>query len=62
MTLSDFQQLCRDTCVALNYTDSDALSSSNHIHLDGVDIGLFFDDIEMNDRLVCYVEIFIRKC
>jgi hypothetical protein len=25
--------------------DSDALGSTNHIHLDGVDIGLFFDDL-----------------
>ncbi|MEY3978996.1 MAG: hypothetical protein RLZZ375_425 [Pseudomonadota bacterium] len=57
MTLNEFQQLCRDTCVALNYPDSDALGSNNHIHLDGVDIGLFFDDLEMNDRLVCYVDI-----
>lgn len=57
MILSDFQQLCRDTCVALNYTDSDALGSTNQISLDGIDIGIFFDDLEMNDRLVCYVDI-----
>lgn len=57
MTLNDFQALCRDTCVALNQPDSDAIGSTNHIHLDGVDIGLFFDDLEMNDRLVCYVDI-----
>ena len=57
MKLADFQQLCRDTCIALNYPDSDTLGSSNQITLDGVDIGLFFDDLEMNDRLVCYVDI-----
>lgn len=57
MILSDFQQLCRDTCVALNYPDSDALGSTNQISLDGIDIGIFFDDLEMNDRLVCYVDI-----
>jgi hypothetical protein len=57
MNLADFQQLCRDTCIALNYPDSDALGLTNQITLDGVDIGLFFDDLEMNDRLVCYVDI-----
>jgi len=57
MKLADFQQLCRDTCIALNYPDSDALGLTNQITLDGVDIGLFFDDLEMNDRLVCYVDI-----
>lgn len=57
MKLADFQQLCRDTCIALNYPDIDTLGSSNQITLDGVDIGLFFDDLEMNDRLVCYVDI-----
>jgi hypothetical protein len=57
MNLADFQQLCRDTCIALNYPDSDALGLRNQITLDGVDIGLFLDDLEMNDRLVCYVDI-----
>lgn len=57
MNLEDFKQLCRETCLALNYPDSDALGSNNQITLDGIDIGLFFDDLEMNDRLVCYVDI-----
>ncbi len=57
MNLADFQQLCRETCIALNYPDSDALGTTNEITLHGVKIGLFFDDLEMNDRLVCYVDI-----
>ena len=57
MNLADFQQLCRDTCIALNHPDSNTLFLTNQITIDGITIGLFFDDFDMNDRLVCYVDI-----
>jgi hypothetical protein len=52
-----FEQLCRDTCVALNQSDIDALTIKHQIKVDGVNIGLFFDALHTSDRIVCYVEI-----
>lgn len=57
MNLESFQQLYRDTCAALNLPDSDALIANNQITIDGVDISLFFDDLDVNDRIICYVDI-----
>lgn len=52
-----FQQLCRETCAALNQPDVDALGINHQITLDGVDIGLFFDLFDAQDRIVCYIDI-----
>ncbi len=57
MDHADFLQLCRDTCTALNYPDPEALASRHQISLDGIDIGLFFDEFDAADRLICYIDI-----
>ena len=57
MDLAEFTQLCRDTCVALNLPDTTSLADQHQIELNGIDIGLFYDEDVAGDRLVCYVDI-----
>jgi hypothetical protein len=57
MDQEGFEQLCRDTGIALNAPDIDALISQQQITLNGVDIGLFFDEFSAADRIVCYIDI-----
>lgn len=57
MDQASFEQLCRDTGVALNHPEPDALASRQQITIDGVDIGLFFDEFDAADRIVCYLDI-----
>ena len=52
-----FEQLCRETCAALNLSDLDALSSTNQITVDGVNIGVFFNAADIEDRVICYIDI-----
>lgn len=57
MDYAEFEQLCRDASLALNLPDAEALVSRHQITLNGIDIGLFFDEDEAGDRLVCYIDI-----
>lgn len=57
MNRASFEQLCRDTCAALDHADPASFISTNQIRIDDINIGLFFDEFDMNDRLVCYVDI-----
>jgi hypothetical protein len=54
---ASFQRLCRDACIELNQPDVDALATHHQITVDGVEIGLFFDALDIKDRLVCYIDI-----
>ena len=57
MDEESFQQLCRETCISLNQTDINSLGIKHQITLDGVEIGLTFDPFDINDRIVCYIDI-----
>jgi len=57
MDQTAFEQLCRDTCFALNEPDINALQSRHQIAVDGVDIAVFFDAINVEDRIACYIDI-----
>ena len=57
MDYAEFEQLCRDASLALNLPYTEALVSRHQITLNGIDIGLFFDEDEAGDRLVCYIDI-----
>ncbi len=57
MDYSEFEQLCRDASGAMNLPDTESLASRHQISLNGIDIGLFFDEDEAGDRLVCYIDI-----
>ncbi len=52
-----FVQLCRETCAVLNQSDIDALSSTNQITVDGINIGVFFNAADIEDRVICYIDI-----
>lgn len=52
-----FEQLCRETCAALNLSDINSLSSTNQITIDGVNIGVFFNADDIEDRVICYIDI-----
>jgi hypothetical protein len=51
-----FGSLCRDACQALGIADQDALAEMGQINIDGVDVGLVFDE-EDPSRLFCYVDL-----
>lgn len=57
MDQASFEQLCRDTGVALNHPEPDALAARQQLSIDGVDIGLFFDEFDAADRIICYIDI-----
>ncbi len=57
MDHAEFAQLCRDTCVVLNLSDPESLASRHQIEINGIDIGLFYDEDEAGDRLICYIDI-----
>jgi hypothetical protein len=44
MTNSEFQALCRGTSLLLGLADTQALARDNEIVLDGIRIGVFYDD------------------
>lgn len=54
---ASFQRLCRDTCIELNQPDINALATHQQITIDGVEIGVFFDSLDIKDRIVCYIDI-----
>lgn len=57
MDQEGFEKLCRDTGTALNAPDINALVSQQQITVNGIDIGIFFDEFSASDRIVCYVDI-----
>ncbi len=57
MDQASFEQLCRDTGVALNHPEPDTLAARQQISIDGVDVGLFFDEFDAADRIICYIDI-----
>lgn len=57
MDQNDFRQLCRSASLLLHCDDPDALGTTNVIDIDGVRIGLFFDEDLAPDRILCYLDI-----
>lgn len=52
-----FTTLCRSASIALSCKDADALGNTNSITVNGVRIGLFFNEDMAPDRIVCYIDI-----
>lgn len=57
MDQTEFRALCYSTSVELGCKDADALGNTNIIDVEGVRIGLFFDEDMASDRILCYIEI-----
>lgn len=57
MDQNDFKGLCRAASVLLQCEDPDALGNTNVIEIDGIRIGLFFDEQLAPDRILCYLDI-----
>jgi hypothetical protein len=57
MTETQFRDLCRNASLALQAPSADALGEYGQIEVDGVDIGLFFDEEETPDMMFCYVDL-----
>lgn len=57
MDQTEFMALCRSASVELGCKDADALGNTNLIDVDGVRIGLFFDEDMASDRILCYIDI-----
>lgn len=57
MDQTEFLALCHSTSVLLGCKDADALGNTNIINIDGVRIGLFFDEDMAPDRILCYIDI-----
>lgn len=57
MDKTQFETLCRDTCVALGLDNPDALRDDGQIEVDGVDVALFFDEEDDADCIFCYVDL-----
>lgn len=57
MNTAQFEDLCHAICMKLNVEDPHQIRDHGSLHLDGVDIGLFFDeDIDPN-CVSCYVDL-----
>lgn len=57
MDQAKFKALCRATCVVLDFPDPEVLSETSIIEIDGVRIGLFFDEATAPDKIICYIDI-----
>jgi hypothetical protein len=57
MDQTEFMALCHACSVELGCKDADALGNTNIIDVDGVRIGLFFDEDMAPDRILCYIDI-----
>lgn len=57
MDQTEFMALCHSTSLELECKDPDALGKTNIIDVDGVRIGLFFDEDMAPDRILCYIDI-----
>lgn len=57
MDQNDFKALCRSASLLLHHDDPDTLGNTNVIDIDGVRIGLFFDELLAPDRILCYVDV-----
>lgn len=57
MDQTEFIALCHSTSIELGCEDADALGKTNIIDVDGVRIGLFFDEDMAPDRIQCYIDI-----
>lgn len=56
MTNSEFRDLCRATCLALDLPDTEQLGEHGQIEIDGASIGAYFDE-ETDIGIHCYVDL-----
>ena len=57
MNNTEFQDLCRDTCLALGLDDTNLLRDEGQVQVDGVDIAMLFDESDDADCIFCYVDL-----
>jgi len=56
VTNAEYADLCRSTCYALNLSDAEGLVDGKGVSVDGVTLGLFFDETEP-ESLHFYAEV-----
>jgi hypothetical protein len=57
LNTAQFEDLCHATCMKLNLEDPNQIQDRGCLHLDGVDIGLFFDEDVEPSCVFCYVDL-----
>ncbi|CAM8667163.1 T3SC_IA_ShcM-like domain containing protein [Oxalobacteraceae bacterium] len=57
MDQTKFKNLCRATSRALNSKDPEAFAETGMTEIDGVPVGLFFEEAKAPDRILCYIDI-----
>ncbi|MDB5821969.1 MAG: hypothetical protein JWR21_673 [Herminiimonas sp.] len=57
MDIAQFENLCHAICVKLTLQDPHQIRDHGRLNLDGVDIGLFFDEDIDPDHVSCYVDL-----
>ena len=57
MDQETYSELCRNTCIALGVTDIDSLANEGYVSIDGININFIFDEMFLNDRILCVCEI-----
>lgn len=57
MNQEQYAELCRSTCLALDISDTECLTTEGHLFIGSIRIQLMFDDIFSNDCILCVVDI-----
>lgn len=57
MTELEFGDLCRALCTALQVRDINSLSTKGRVQVDGIPIGLCFDQSSAPDQIFCYADL-----
>ncbi len=57
MNQEQYSELCRNTCLALDISDTECLTNAGYLFIDNIRIQLMFDDVFSNDCILCVVEI-----
>ena len=57
MNQEQYAELCRSTCLALEISDTECLTTEGYLFIDSIRIQLMFDDIFSNDCILCVVDI-----
>jgi hypothetical protein len=56
MTNDNFREICRDVSYELNISDVDALCDGGDAFVDGVKLGLFYDEAR-DEGVFCYIDL-----
>ncbi len=57
MNQEQYSELCRSTCLTLQISDTECITSEGFLFIDGIKVQLMFDDIFSNDCILCVVDI-----